>query len=399
MSNEPKSQSIPQTVQPTIVAVESGCFSVEPGADGQLEKTRLSVGKLVAVWSIGAVLAVFLTAGITSQLSSKPLRYEWNDEVQRFVVQPGEYQFFEEGIATTSMGKYGCATFPDFTEVEEPTVIFWGDSYITALQVPNDVKAPAVFNRTWNVPKTPLKAVGVGTGGWSMADIYYQIPHYERMSQDLRAHIIFVSDLDSDFEPNKSRREAQLVERDGELQFVPSDWTPQHENIKKLTVDSKFYFVWHLLKRFSTRPDLRFAVGPVSRRAVDETAVESPQQRVEKFAASYRFVIDNLKEQTTKPIIFVYIAAVPGLDNGELATQDPNSDLAKSFARICTEKDVPFINLGHALIRVAHKQRAFPRGFANSNPWTGHLNELGHQTAAQVIVEYLRDNPHVIHAN
>ena len=356
--------------------------------------------RLTVIWAAGFALSVVATTFLTFRLTDTPLLYEWDDASQRHIVAPGTYHYVKEGFGTTTFGEHGISTFADVTEVAEPAILFWGDSYMAALQVDNEAKLPNIFNRLWTEEDagTPLKAVGVGMEGWNIADIYYQIPQQESLISDVRAHVIFLSSLTSDFQPNKRSREAMIVDQP-ELAFVPSRWKPKYESIKRATVQTKTHFVWRLLKQNAEGTPLRFAVGPIASSTAPSSDVVITVDDLSNYRRVYDFAIRQLIAQTDRPVLFVYLAATPGLKNGKVVYADPYQSYADCFADVCEQHSVPFISLNTAFNEATKATRQFPRGFANAVPWSGHLNQHGHAIAARVVAHYLREHLDVIHTD
>ncbi|MFN0058326.1 MAG: hypothetical protein ACKVX7_07695 [Planctomycetota bacterium] len=353
----------------------------------------MRAGPLVARWIGAAFLSLGFVWGFSSLLMDTPLVYVWSAELSRYVVAEGEQRHVSEGIATTRTGKYGVNGIPDITRIETPIVALWGDSHVDARQVADDEKMAQAFTRIWNSrSRNPLTGIGIGMGGWSMADIYFHLPTYEKLLPNLRCHCIVLTDIE-DFRPDLKQRECWLSSQPT-LHFEPSKWAPPYEEFKAQLILLRANFVWWLLKDIRENVRLQFQPGPRHRAAPtdDGDAARLPTD-------AWEFVVNALRDRATRPIFFLYLPRAPGLQDGKLRTEFADSEAGREFAALCAKAQVSFVDLGPRLIEFARQERRFPRGFPSTFVWHGHLNVDGHRLVAEALADFLEKTPSVIQSN
>ncbi len=62
----------------------------------------------------------------------------------------------------------------------------------------------------------------------------------------------------------------------------------------------------------------------------------------------------------------------------------------RSLARACAEENVPFVSSRDKFVAM-RARFVHPRGFHNTLPGEGHLNELGHRVFAAIAMSLLRE--------
>ncbi len=350
--------------------------------------------RMVAVWVAGFFLSC-LVVWVASALWLTPyVPYVWEPELDRFVVAPGRYRSWVEGEGITQVGRFGVAAIPDVTRIETETVLIWGDSYVEAVQVDDDEKMSQVLTREWNARHAdrPLTAVGVGTRGWGLADIYFQMPRYERLVPRVRAHFLVLGQIE-DLDPDLDHRESQFISDPAAPEgfaFVESHWTPRAEGLKQFLMRWHLQVVWEMLKR-SGEAEIRFAPGQAA--TTGESGSETGAPRTIP-VEGWRFALEKLRNQVEAPLVLVYLPRLPSpLAGGRLSEDDPNADQAAALHRLCAEMNIPLIDLHDEFVALARSKRAFPRGFPNSVLGSGHLNAEGHRCVAQAIRRYLEGQP------
>jgi hypothetical protein len=164
-----------------------------------------------------------------------------------------------------------------------------------------------------------------------------------------------------------------LVERAGR--------PPKHQGIKKVLGHLRLDFLWVPVKAYLT--GLRVRVMPGIQREVkrnDERTVSSVS-----LSEAWSFLLGKIISEVNVPLSFVYCPEIPRPSNGTIEWIDENGSLAEIFYKECARNGIGFINMGKEFCKFFERTGKFPRGFWNSRPGEGHLNEAGHKLVAQAI--------------
>jgi hypothetical protein len=348
--------------------------------------------RIVIIWVTGFFLSCLLVWVISAIWLSPYPPYVWEPTINRYVVAPGTHRSWAEGNGTTRIGRYGVPAIPDVTQLKTETALIWGDSHVEAIQVDDAEKMPQVVTRVWTSRHAdrPLTAVGIGMRGWGLADIYFQMPYFERLVPQVRANFLVIGEIE-DLNPDGDNRESRFLSdptTPSGFKFVESHWVPRGERLKQFLMRWHLQVVWDMFKRCS-EVKIRFAPG---RAATPGKVVPKKPDPIP--VDGWRFALQRLQDQAKAPLVLIYIPRLPApLTEGRLSVEDPSADKAKALHQLCLEMNIPLIDLTEEFIAMARSGRGFPRGFPNTVPWSGHLNAEGHRCVAQAICRYLEDHP------
>ena len=138
--------------------------------------------------------------------------------------------------------------------------------------------------------------------------------------------------------------------------------------------------MWLPIRSLIKETKLRFSLGP-HKPGYHNTEVIHESNPDKAFA----FLLHELRNQTTKPVIFIYCPYLPLIKGGELNFKDRNADIISVFARECRRNGIGFIDMKQDFCSYYLGTGKFPRGFNNSRPSEGHFNGAGHRLIAKAI--------------
>lgn len=343
-----------------------------------------SARELILKWGIAFLISLLTTWGIASLLVDQPLVYVWDEEVERIVVEPGQYLSANEGYSVTEFGRFGLSGIPDAEKVvqraEGNWIAVWGDSYVEAKSVDDAEKMTNVAQTLWDATEAkPLAFIGIGMGGWTLADIYFHLPKYEELLGPPKLHVIVISES-AEFTPDRFEREAMFVSKP-EFGFVPSKWKPKHTNIKRTLSSMRMGFAWELMRE-SSDLKLRFKPGPIPK--------APPKVRKPPDRDAVEFLVTSFQKESQQPISFLMLSRVPTLRQRELQITDPLGPCTTVLQEVAQRHGVVVETMYDAFIEFAKQEKAFPRTF-----WSryrgGHLNQDGHRLVAERLLKMARE--------
>ncbi len=339
---------------------------------------KLSLSFLFSVLFVWVVSAFFLD-------TIEP--YEWNPDLEKYVRVAGSVnRERNEGWGSSVSGVLGVHGIPDITSIHSKKVAIWGDSFVEAIQVDDDQKIAQVFTKISKVKKRDLMAFSVGALGGAVVDYYFDIPKYEKLVDAIEAHFIVINHK-RDLLPAKKRRGSTFM-ADPEFKFVYKESTPKGPLVlRKLINDLNLNFIFALARSVPQWSKMRFVVGPVYGHEKKKGVSEKPRSYDESEALD--FMLEKLKEQTRRPLIFVYVPRVPELSNGRFDFTDRTASFMRDFKKKCEEHGVGFMSLEPKFISFHESTGKFHNGFSNSIPGDGHLNEDGNRLVAEAMFDYV----------
>ena len=335
-------------------------------------------------------LFIWLTANLFGD-SIAP--WVWSPELEQFIHPSGHiHHMRSEGWGTTHLGRYGLAAIPDVTAIQGKKILIRGDSYVEAWQVNDRDKMAQALSRCFHSEGMDnWLAVGRGESGATAADYYFLIPKFERLIEGIEAHVIFFAQPKEDIMPSKpkaSHHRFISITRD-KFQLVRCSWTPSGIKMKAVLHRLHLDFVWPLAKHLKAKR-LRFL--PDKQNIGSKEGVSSKTQKtVDQIFLSntFDFLTSRFRQQTEKPIIFVYGPTLPKIEHDKIAFNDIYKSRIKLFAESCHRHGILFLDLTETFMDFYHRTNKFPRGFINSSPSRGHLNKNGHALVAQRLFQFL----------
>ncbi|MBN2328802.1 MAG: hypothetical protein JXR73_16805 [Candidatus Omnitrophica bacterium] len=351
-------------------------------------------------WALGFVISILL-AWIISQFCSTTLyNWSWDPILEDYVITPGTaHHHCKEGWGKTLVGRHGVYAIPDIQAVQEPKVVFWGDSFVQGFQVDDDEKLAQQFTALQRRGNgQPLIGVGIGTGERDCADYYFLAPRYRDLLDPVFCHIIVLHDIE-DALPDRSTTRFRFVSQP-EFRLIADEPTPPINNpglislARALGMDAFFRLAFEAKTKIQS---MRLQPGPVKQSG---PPVENSHEENMRFCQqAWDYLLPKLSEQMQTPLVFLYSPAVPTLNQGEIIFSDPDRERFEAFQAACEKHHIGVIDLTPRLKAYFQNGHSFVRGFMNSKPFEGHFNSAGHALAAEAVRRYLENRPHAFHAN
>lgn len=333
----------------------------------------------------------------------------WDPAIQDYApISGAKYVFRSEGRGETVFGEHGIVGGAGYDDPTTGVVAIWGDSFVEAFQVPDGHKMSTRFNEIWNsLNARPLRAVSIGRSGFSIANYYFSIPLYRKIIPNIVYNVVVISSL-RDLLPDQSDFIGCSFISSPDYAFIKAP--PPGKSLKRLFLIAKqfmnrtgmqylyYAYVDIMIGAPGKKPlikNLRFMPGVRSGSGSGEGA--SRDSVIDR--AGFKFIVDKMREVSDVPIIFVYLPNVPSLHDGKIVTRDVNSEKMKTFADVCSENGIIFVSMERRFNELFRSARKFPRGFPNTVPGVGHLNEDGHRLVAMAIADAIKEDLYGIHSN
>ena len=335
-----------------------------------------------------SVLFIWLT-GFFFCDSLRP--YTYDPELNKYIYTPGlMYKKRSEGFARTYHGLHGINGIRDIKSDERSKIIIWGDSYIEAHQVNDPEKIPQRITEKLSATgfHDKLMSYGVGMSGDSVADYYFDIPRYEKLTGDVRAHYIIITSFE-DTMPDQATDTRKGIFKSNPLRFYEDHWAPKIPKVKEIFNRFGLYFVWQpfLAVRSSFRK-ISFLPKWIGSGQQQDTLLE-PVEPSRMLREYWSFLFQEIRKQTDKPVSFVYCPAIPAMERGKVIYEDVNGEKYFLFKEIAEEYGMTVLDARDSFISFYKQTGIFPRGFINSRPSGGHLNKYGHDIVAELITFHI----------
>jgi lysophospholipase L1-like esterase len=340
-------------------------------------------------WLVGLVLSLALVWGAGALLLDSVQPVALDPALGRYVPQPGTtFHTRGEGFAVSTAGEHGMRGLPGGALPQGAKVVFWGDSFVEGLQVDDQDRMAQVFTQLASQAGLPVMGVGIGTGGDTLIDCIVKAPDYARVLTPVRLNV-FVLGRISDVLPDNPRPCRANFFSTPAPHIEQADCPPSELSLRLAPALARLELggLFHAYLRLRALAP-RLSLGPVELQAMTTGAVPSADHD-----SAWDFLLDQARRSAGNQLLFLYLPMRPLPQNGAVSLSDPEGGTAQAFAAACARHKIPFLNLGPAL--TAHYQATgrFPRGFFNTPPGSGHLNEVGHRLVAQTLVQHLQEHP------
>lgn len=295
-----------------------------------------------------------------------------------------------EGFGGSRFGKWGVAAISNICNRNEGKVVLWGDSFVEALQVDDDKKmAQQVSRLLVEKGQTNLLAVGAGLSGQSCADYLLKISVYEKQMSPVAAHVVVIGQIEDLFPDQPTALFARFVSKP-DLHIVPTElYNPSRLKWQAYCWGSQSHAngLLSVLRSCSSGADLRFKMGPI-KKVVQK---EQNQKSAADLEVWFGFYAREFKLVTDKPLILVYVPTTPRLEGNRWILSDEDDDAARCMERIFRQQGWTVINMKDRFDVYFAGTGSVPRGFSNTQPGAGHLNEAGHRLVAEAVSDALAD--------
>ncbi|MDB4576850.1 hypothetical protein N9Z77_01810 [Akkermansiaceae bacterium] len=270
----------------------------------------------------------------------------------------------------------------DEQQFHSKSVLLWGDSFVEALQVEDHEKASILATGYLRDEGNPLEVFGIGQSGQMIADYILAMRAYEKLFTNTAEHIIFISDVRDLLPDQASQDRAQFrslpefkIEVDDSAQLIGS---------VSFVERKRLYFLSRVKTSLQKSvAKLRLGVGPVSKEYREEEAeVSVPDGTVE-------FLADRIRSATGKKVTILYCPEWPRFRDPMSFEDDPDYGAALELEVAFKQNGIGFENMTSDLRKTFIEDQKLTRGFSNSFPGEGHLNENGHRLVARRVVSII----------
>lgn len=345
---------------------------------------------------IGSILGAFflsvLFIWIVGSVFCDSLRpYTYNEELEKIIYVPHTiYKQRSEGYAETFHGMYGINAIRDITKDQRAKYVVWGDSYIEAHQVNDSEKIPQLITEKLSMGRLSGESMcyGVGMSGDSVADYYFDIPKYERLTKDILSHYIVITSIE-DTLPDQSTDTRKGIFRSEPLRLYEDHWRPKIPEVKALFARMSLNFAWPtFMSARSSFTKLSFLPGCKEKTVREQDTVVGDRSS-DKMVEAWGFLFEELLKQTDRPVNFVYCPTVPTIDSGKIIEDDRQEKEMSLFIETASKYGIPVLDARPNFVAFHKRTGLFPRGFLNSRPTGGHLNKYGHEIVADLIASHI----------
>ena len=341
---------IPET--PAGNAAEISCGSMA---------VRIVVGGLIALTIIWLLGAVFLTS---------PTLNTYDPRLGFAHRSAGSWkQERQENWTTNHFTELGFEVHEQVKLHSGKTKIaIYGDSYIEAAMIPGRLRIQNLFSHG------ELDALGVGYSGIGAPEYCYLMRHLPKVVDKIGFHVIFVGDI-YDFKGVDPRSCAADVP--GSLPLKTSS------RADKLSAKYRL-FAFRALMRHWRKCRIDW-FGNHWREAGQKSS-----KIVTDSLSAICFQMKAIAEQYDGTLLVVYAPTLPRISQGTVVFEAFDPAFGRELAAACSECGIGFIDLGPAFAEYFRRTGKFPRGFFNTPPGEGHLNEAGHAIAADALSRYFQ---------
>ncbi len=294
-----------------------------------------------------------------------------------FVVDSGEGYFIGR------MDKYGFNN--DKMEDNFPYIIFSGDSYTEAFQLSRSKNYVSLINKVF----PQYNCFNYGNSGNSIADYIYnsQFPYKE-----FNVVFNFIQVTQNDFIID-SQREDKLIYLDKIDMTIKA-----RQNINSYDNTAEFI----ASKMGVAYPFIGYTYKKILQ-YFEKNKVSATQAYAEKILTDEEkniliWELTALKEKYGDNFAIIYVSSLPSISSKRVNME--KSKYTEEFENYlfskCEELDIDIIDTNNAFIDFYNETNQLPRGFNNTKPGSGHINEYGHKIISELVVEYLNDKMGVI---
>lgn len=323
------------------------------------------------VWCLLSLLVIELALRVT--VFNLPIYWNatnWAGDIPA----PGSIMVWgREGFGITHYEKWGEIHTPHQDD-QENDVIVLGDSQTEALQVMDDIKFVSLAETTLREDGYDADLHNMGRSGLGLADHISWIPAYISIYQP---KVIVVQLTMSDFLESFSEKQFNyFVAQDDKI----SELVHRYDFSTGFKQRNRNKYIWNgfeIQELGYERWNLMQQPDPLPADA--NTKVETLNTAL---AAQQMQMLINACDGI--PLVVVLLPSAPYLSGGELEITDAAHTHLKELMQ-----QYPEVNLVDPLpqFQKLASSGSLPRGFFNTTPGVGHLNQYGHEIVGQLLAK------------
>lgn len=347
----------------------------------------------VIKWFTGFLIAFLLIWPLSwLYVDSVPI-YVKAERCDFFHRQPGiTVRQAHEGFAHTNIGPYGVIGIKNIDHLKGHKILIWGDSFVEAFNVADEKKMSYVFSKmAKGTFKDSIAGVSIGRSGNSLADYYYQIPYYESRLMPVAAHFFIIGHIEDTLPDQQSAHGAKFVSTPSYAIYPEDQERYQYETCRKFLSRWKLDFLWYMVRDLQAK---NWKWLPSIKKANQNTLSSFAEKENDEddMMKAWTYLFDQLKKQTDRPIVMVLLSDLPYVKKHQIVLSEDNNHIREKFKHACRANNIGVLDTQQSFVSYYQSTGRFPRGFPNSHPWEGHLNEGGHALIAADILKYLKEN-------
>ncbi len=328
----------------------------------------------------------------------------WNPVFQRYVYPEGyTVRWRQEGYGNSYYGKYGINAIDNADMVDDLKIVLWGDSYVEALHVSDDKKIAFYLNDMMREDDFGYLAINLGGAGQQFTHYYYQIQAYEKILTNVKHHFIIIAGL-KDIMPRSivdtKERSDPVVMMNTSLHFVkgnrpPIDYDQFQKRVWLASLRLQFLkLIYNEImgsRKEKKKPlwqRVRFSLGPQRVKCPKENVNVAEDKGLSRF---WEQLFTEFQTATSNPITIVYVGGGPNIKNNAVFFEDAYADKVKILENVCRKVGFGFMHMHDGFTELFKKSTQLPRGFHNTFPGRGHLNQYGQKAIAKEIFDYCKE--------
>jgi hypothetical protein len=326
--------------------------------------------------SIGCMLCVLIIELTLRGLIFNPPLQRASTNWAGDIPAPGSMILWgKEGYAITKYEKWGEIWTPYQDDKNDNNIIIFGDSQTESLQVNDNLKFPSVAETSLRQDGYDADLYNFGRSGLAMADYVSWMPSFREKYQP---NVIVVQLTPGDFSDS-----FQL----SQFNYFVADENKIVDLIHRFDISSRF------IQRGRKNYDLGYPQiqlqGSERWRLMQQPDKPSTDQGLNPEIFNPELARQQMEllisETGDLPLVVVLLPSAPSIVEGEIQVTDPGHEQLKQLF----EKYFPEIIIVDPLpgFQQLASSGYLPRGFFNTTPGVGHLNQYGHEIVGQLLAE------------
>ena len=319
----------------------------------------------LVIWCAGAI---FLTS---------PTLYRYDARLGFAPRAGGSYkQERQENWVTNYFGELGFGKEEqNRLHSSKPKIVIYGDSYIEAAMI------PGAFQMQNLVSCRGFDALGMGYSGIGAPEYCFLMRRLPLVTKGIRWHVIFVGDV-YDFRGVDPL--TCLKDTPGALPVKSSSL------LDSISAKYRLFSLRAIMRQWK-RNKLDWLGNNWMKRKQDMPAYDREEDRLSDICLLLKQAAH--KNAPESRLLIVYAPTIPRIHQGEVLFAPEDITFGDELKTVCEKNNIDFINLGEDFRAYYKRTGKFPRGFFNTPPGEGHLNEKGTAIAAAVITRYIDERP------
>lgn len=396
-----------------------------PDADSEGEKA-ISVpihglakyGRNAAIGVVGFVLAL-ATWEVILQLTVESRRGASEHPSLGRIENPGWILHTREGYSRTRLNSLGMRTLePTAKQPGDYRILVLGDSFTRADEVADGVnfsdRLQVALNESaaWQnqspskdasitqdepitQPQPSVQVINAGKPSASPASYLYAADfHNQTFEPD--STVIQLSDSDFREDMNSAisefyvaSSEPSALESSGDYELLRNETFGSVDPLAQAVV--KYAPPLRSLMQMSALRvggrNLHGSVSPAGELSEGASDSDNLQALQVEDAALVSWTLKQLKQKFPN-VVLVYLPAVNYQDAGAVSSDPRNAALESALEQTAAQEGIPLLNMRSDFLAYFRSQGSYLKGFHNTVPGQGHLNETGHELVAQRLIDF-----------